>query len=109
MHCRTALAESELEYNEKHESKAVIIRLRMDDIPNLNLFKNHLVYALIWTTTPWSLVANQAVTFSADAAYCIVKDNKGNLNIIAEELLKDIELKIGPLEPVASFKGKFDY
>ncbi|OAD60680.1 Isoleucine--tRNA ligase, mitochondrial [Eufriesea mexicana] len=103
---RTALAESELEYNQQHQSIAVIIRLHMNNIPNLNLFKNHLVYALIWTTTPWSLVANQAVTFSADAAYCIVKDNKGNLNIIAEDLLKDTELKIGPLEPIACFKGR---
>ncbi|KOC68779.1 Isoleucine--tRNA ligase, mitochondrial [Habropoda laboriosa] len=103
---RTALAESELEYNQQHRSKAVIIRLRVDNLPEkLNSFNNRMVYALIWTTTPWSLVANEALAFSADAMYSLAEDDKGNLNIVADELLKATELKVGPLRPVISFEG----
>ncbi|XP_034191573.2 isoleucyl-tRNA synthetase, mitochondrial isoform X1 [Osmia lignaria lignaria] len=104
---RTALAESELEYNKQHQSKAVIVRLRVDDLPEkLNSFKDRTVYALIWTTTPWSLVANQAVAFCTDAMYCLVEDSTGNLSIVGEKLLNDLEPKIGPLRTVACFEGK---
>ncbi|XP_016773003.2 isoleucine--tRNA ligase, mitochondrial isoform X1 [Apis mellifera] len=104
---RTALAESELEYNQQHQSKAVIIRLYLDNIPvNLNSFKNHPIYALIWTTTPWSLVANQAITFSANATYCLVENNSRDLYIIAQDLLNTIELKLGSLRTLVCFKGK---
>ncbi|XP_003699827.3 isoleucyl-tRNA synthetase, mitochondrial [Megachile rotundata] len=104
---RTALAESELEYNKNHQSKTVIVRLRVSDLPKeLNSFKDRTVYALIWTTTPWTLVANQAISFSKDATYCLAEDATGNLNIIAEKLLKDVESKIGALKVVACLEGK---
>ncbi|XP_076756258.1 isoleucyl-tRNA synthetase, mitochondrial [Xylocopa sonorina] len=104
---RTALAESELEYNEQHQSKAVTVRLRIDNAPEkLDSSKYRAVYALIWTTTPWTLIANQAIGFATDATYCAVEDNGGNLNIVAEELLKQVESKVGPLKPVAHFKGE---
>lgn len=104
---RTALAESELEYNKEHESKAVIVRLRVDSIPKrLDVFENHRpVYALIWTTTPWSLVANQALAFSPDITYCVAEDVNGNGNIVAEELLEAIEQKVGPLRRLKRFQG----
>lgn len=86
------------------------VRLCVNDIPErLNLFKNRVIYALIWTTTPWTLVANQAVSFCTDITYCLAEDHKENLYIVAEELLKSTESKIGPLKSVVSFKGKFDY
>ncbi|XP_060827749.1 isoleucine--tRNA ligase, mitochondrial [Bombus pascuorum] len=104
---RTALAESELEYNQQHQSKAVTVRLRINDIPErLNSFKNRAVYALIWTTTSWSLVANQAISFSSDVTYCLAEDDKRDLYIVAKELLGATESKIGPLKPIVSFEGK---
>ncbi|XP_076661830.1 isoleucyl-tRNA synthetase, mitochondrial isoform X2 [Halictus rubicundus] len=104
---RTALAESELEYNEKHQSKSAIVRMRIDDLPKkLNRLKNRVVYALTWTTTPWTLVANRALCFSTDGMYCVAEDTRGNLNIIGEELLKNVETKIGPLKPIMRFEGK---
>ncbi|XP_076680378.1 isoleucyl-tRNA synthetase, mitochondrial [Andrena cerasifolii] len=104
---RTALAESELEYNKQHQSKAAIVRLRVADFPdNLSSFNDRTVYALTWTTTPWTLVANQALAFSAGSTYCFAEDGQGNLNVVGEELLKSVESKIGPLTPVARVQGK---
>nr|XP_033336512.1 isoleucine--tRNA ligase, mitochondrial isoform X2 [Megalopta genalis] len=104
---RTALAESELEYNEKHQSKSAIVRLRIDEFPDkLNSLKNRITYALTWTTTPWTLVANQAICFKTDGVYCVAEDTGGNLNIFGEELLKNIELKIGQLKPIMRVEGK---
>lgn len=34
------------------------------------------VYAVIWTTTPWSVPANQAVSYSPDIRYVVVKGNQ---------------------------------
>ncbi|XP_078035223.1 isoleucyl-tRNA synthetase, mitochondrial isoform X2 [Augochlora pura] len=104
---RTALAESELEYNEKHKSKSAVVRLRIDKFSDkLNPLKNRITYALVWTTTPWTLVANQALCFKTDGMYCVAEDTEGNLNIFGEELLKNIELKIGPLKPKMRVEGK---
>lgn len=96
-----------MEYNELHESKSVIVRMQLDTLPlQLKHLENKLLYALIWTTTPWSLIANQAITFSTDISYCVVKDNFTNLYIIAQECLTDIEQKIGTLKPIITIKGK---
>lgn len=85
------------------------VRLRINDIPErLKSFKNRAVYALIWTTTSWSLVANQAISFSSDVTYCLAEDDKKDLYIVAKELLEATESKIGPLKPIVSFEGKFE-
>ncbi|XP_043496541.1 isoleucine--tRNA ligase, mitochondrial isoform X1 [Polistes fuscatus] len=103
---RTALAEAELVYNEQHESKCAIIRLQMCDVPlKLKRFTNDTIYALAWTTTPWTLVANQALAFSANSEYCLTEDAHGNFYIIAEALVKNIELKIGHLKSIATING----
>ncbi|XP_046813082.1 isoleucine--tRNA ligase, mitochondrial isoform X4 [Vespa crabro] len=103
---RTALAEAELVYNEQHESKCAIIRLKMSDVPyKLKTFTNGSIYALAWTTTPWTLVANQALAFSINSKYCLTEDACGNFYIIAEPLVKDIELKIGHLKPIMTING----
>ncbi|XP_012218366.2 isoleucine--tRNA ligase, mitochondrial [Linepithema humile] len=104
---RTALAESELEYNESHESKSVIIRMQLDVLPpKLKNLGNQSLYALIWTTTPWSLLANQAIAFSNDIVYCVVEDNSKNLYIVAQECLTNIEQKLGSLKLITIIKGQ---
>ena len=65
---RTALAESELEYREDHLSKAVYVAFKLAAGPGLlqKLGKHSHVAeslnAIIWTTTPWSLPSNMAIT-----------------------------------------------
>ncbi|EZA61699.1 hypothetical protein DMN91_004103 [Ooceraea biroi] len=103
---RTALAESELEYNEFHQSKSVIIRMQLDTLPSkLRNLEDRPLYALIWTTTPWSLIANQAIAFS-HIPYCVVEDNSGNRYILAQECLADVERKIGPLKILTTIEGQ---
>lgn len=63
------------------------------------------VYALIWTTTPWSLAANQAIVFSSDIEYCIVEDNSKNVYILAQQCLASIEQKMGTLKLISTIKG----
>lgn len=102
-----------MEYNESHKSKSVIIRMQLDacTLPSkLKNLENKPLYALIWTTTPWSLIANQAIAFSNNIVYCIVEDNSKNLYILAQECLSSIEQKLGPLKLVTTITGNaFNY
>ena len=57
---RTALAEAELEYNPNHKSTSIYVRFKLNKLSDkLTDFGGRNVYALIWTTTPWSLLANK--------------------------------------------------
>jgi isoleucyl-tRNA synthetase len=60
---RTALAESELEYNENHESTAIYCKFQLEKRSS---------FAIIWTTTPWTIPANQALAVNPDFIYSFV-------------------------------------
>ena len=104
---RTALAESELEYNLEHKSKSIYVRFPIKEgVSFFNKFPNlkngdQKVFLLVWTTTPWTLLANKAICVKNDATYCVVK--KGNdLYILARDLLdknKDLS-KVFPAEEI---------
>ncbi len=76
MHDETALAEAEIEYEQK-VSPSVYVRFRANDAQRAALLaafgaaKNApaAVSVLIWTTTPWTLPANVAIALRADATY----------------------------------------
>ncbi|XP_024942364.1 isoleucine--tRNA ligase, mitochondrial isoform X2 [Cephus cinctus] len=103
---RTALAEAELEYNNFHKSTCATVRVAVCDLPlALQSFQGRRVFALTWTTTPWTLLANQALAYHSDINYCIAEDAQGNLNIVAEDRLNSLIEKIGPLKKVASMTG----
>lgn len=62
---RTALAEGELTYNEKHTSHTVYVAFELDpNSPHMSTALRVLangqrkVRLLVWTTTPWTLTAN---------------------------------------------------
>lgn len=96
-----------MEYNKQHKSKSATVKLLLNVLPPaLESFKGRSVYALIWTTTPWSLVANQAIAFGKDVKYSIVEDDKENLYIIAEDLLNEMQEKIGNLKTLKTLQGK---
>ncbi|OQR74465.1 isoleucine--tRNA ligase [Tropilaelaps mercedesae] len=77
---QTALAEAELEYKPDHTSLAVYVKF---PIMNVDLPDGlDSVSALIWTTTPWSLPANQAICFSPNLRYAIVKTPKSRDGLI---------------------------
>lgn len=81
--------------------------MQFDTLPTkLKSLENKPLYALIWTTTPWSLVANQAIAFSKDVVYCVVEDNSKNLYVVAQECVTSIERRFGPLKSITTIKGK---
>ncbi|KAK0168859.1 hypothetical protein PV327_002624 [Microctonus hyperodae] len=103
---KTALAESELEYNEQHKSKTAVIRLELVELSEkLKILEGCKLYALTWTTTPWTLVANQALAYANDISYCIAHDSHNNHYILAEDLLNNIIEKVGPLIPILTING----
>ena len=75
--CRSALAEAEVEYYDK-ESYAIDVRFEAVDAAKvLAAFKAPadagVPYAVIWTTTPWTLPANEAICFNPDFDYQLLK------------------------------------
>jgi isoleucyl-tRNA synthetase len=73
----TALAEAELEYDEKHESTAAFISFPVASLSD-QLYKYRGINpgrlsAVIWTTTPWTLPANEAIAVHAALEYCVVQ------------------------------------
>jgi isoleucyl-tRNA synthetase len=89
--CETALAEAEVEY-ENHSSPSIFVKFKLEEN---NLFARD-AYLVIWTTTPWTLIANVAVAVHPDFVYACIKTAKGNL-IIAKDLLSNV-LEIAGIE-----------
>jgi len=109
---RTALAEAELEYNATHSSTAVTVRLLTQRVPDAirHFIPLHRpsVFALIWTTTPWTLPANQAVCFNPDLSYSLVSivGHSEEVYIIASELVGVLQQKLGQqVDVISSFPG----
>ncbi len=88
--CQSALAEAEVEHEDKISS-AIDVEFEVKDtqvvgkIFGVSLAKNAKVYAVIWTTTPWTLPANQAVCVHPELRYDLIKTEKGYL-ILAFDL-----------------------
>jgi len=86
MQCRTALAEAEVEYD-NHRSPSIYVKFPVksgwnDQLKGLDPAKTHFV---IWTTTPWTLPANLAISLHPDFEYTAVSHN-GEYWIVAKEL-----------------------
>jgi isoleucyl-tRNA synthetase len=106
-YCQTALAEAEVEY-EDHESPSVFVRFKAHEGASrkLGLDPAEPLYAVIWTTTPWTLPANLAIALRGDFRYAVVRANDG-LHIVAQELLEKVAPKFGwkDYEVVKTFDG----
>jgi len=87
--CETALAEAEVEY-EEHLSDSLFVKFKMQD----NKGFPGGAYLLIWTTTPWTLIANVAVAVHPGSRYSYIKTEKGNL-VILSLLLEKVLLQVG--------------
>jgi isoleucyl-tRNA synthetase len=101
--CKTALAEAEVEY-EDHVSSSIYVAFPVEsDLSDLGLAGQDWSI-VIWTTTPWTLPANQAVAFHPDFEYCGVRvDGRGY--IVASALLEAVSQKCGWKDPVIA--GRF--
>ena len=97
---RTALAEAELEYPEEHFSKSVYVSLKVLSLSELAQVKlneyfdkDYQLNLTIWTTTPWTLPANEAVAVNPKIIYVLISDDHDNRYIIAKDLKDSISEK----------------
>ena len=71
--CQTALAEAEIEYAD-HKSKSIYVKFEVTN--SKGLFDEKDTYLVIWTTTPWTLPGNTAITISDKYDYALVNIKK---------------------------------
>ena len=108
--CGSALAEAEVEYEDK-TSPTIDVGFKVTDGDILkNIFNVKEVkdtFAVIWTTTPWTLPANQAVCVHPELNYGLYSTEKGNL-ILAEDLAEKNLTHYGfeSFKKLASCKGQ---
>ncbi|QWU99706.1 isoleucine--tRNA ligase [Francisella salimarina] len=89
--CGSALAEAEVEYMDK-VSPAIDVKFKIKDKAKLaKAFGleslNHDAFAVIWTTTPWTLPANQAIAIHNELNYSLIKVEDSYI-ILAENLVE---------------------
>ncbi len=88
--CGSALAEAEVEYEDVN-SPAIDVGFDVVDqaavAKAFGVSVDQAVKAVIWTTTPWTLPANQAVSVHPDLSYDLVSSSKGLL-ILATDLVE---------------------
>ncbi len=88
--CETALAEAEVEYAD-HTSTSIFVRFKFDKdaaekIYNLIGESGKDVYAVIWTTTPWTIPSNMAICLHPNFDYTFFEKD-GDIYVIAQGLL----------------------
>ncbi|KAL8566840.1 hypothetical protein ACOMHN_052238 [Nucella lapillus] len=85
---RTALAEAELEYNPDHKSTSVYVKFPLSCVPEVLqevVGEDCTVFAVVWTTTPWTLPFNQAICYSKSMLYKCLKDKKSSEVFLCED------------------------
>lgn len=112
--CETALAEAEVEYAD-HTSTSIYVRFKFDEesqnkINNLiEGTKGKDIYAVIWTTTPWTIPSNMAISMHPRFEYTFF-EYKGDVYVAAQELLgsflKDVEWEESDIKVLGSCKGQ---
>jgi isoleucyl-tRNA synthetase len=101
---KTALAEAELEYPENHISKSIFVEFPMESEGFFEVYNN--LSACIWTTTPWTLIANECICINEKFTYSILKHSSRNKHyIVSTELISSLSSKIKDLELVKTFSG----
>lgn len=101
--CETALAEAEIEYSNK-TSPSIYVRFPVADGKGVIEAGS---YIIIWTTTPWTLPANVAISLHPDFDYAEVQVQNDKY-VIAQGLLEKVSAELGWETPVIlkKFKGQ---
>ena len=116
--CRSSLAEAEVEYEDK-TSPSIDVEFRVVDPAELarrvgvsfDVLGTAPVSLVIWTTTPWTLPANEAVSLAPDIEYVLVEITRGDtreLLVLANELLDACIARfgVGKGHVIVQFPGK---
>ena len=123
---RTALAEAELEYPDGHTSPSAYVAFPVVALPAAlagelrphgiegptDHHHREQLFVAIWTTTPWTLPANLAVSVNGELDYAICRDGSAPADaprylVVAEALVDSLRGTLErPLEPVLKVKGQ---
>lgn len=113
--CETALAEAEVEYAD-HTSTSIYVRFKFDD-ESVNTLKskfdflntNKDMYAVIWTTTPWTIPSNLAISVHPRFEYTFFEYNNdiyyAATGLLAN-FLKDVDWKEEDIKVLGTCKGQ---
>ncbi|WP_260739815.1 isoleucine--tRNA ligase [Tunturiibacter lichenicola] len=115
IHDRTALAEAEVEYDQ-HTSPSVYVRYALTSDPAAihPALVGKSVYTIIWTTTPWTLPASQAVAFNPQLEYVALRarisgreETHSSVYIVSADLAMQVAVacNLTDLETLANFPG----
>ena len=113
--CETALAEAEVEYAD-HTSTSIYVRFKFDEESTNKINGKILgrksdkdVYAIIWTTTPWTIPSNMAISMHPKFEYTFF-EYKGDVYVAAQELLgaflNDVEWDEKDIKVIGSCIGQ---
>lgn len=98
---KTALAYAEVEYKDKtSQSVYVLFPVIKTDLPALENAR-----LIVWTTTPWTLPANETVAFSNEHQY-VVFENDGIKYCVAEKLLQNLTADFTNMKTLETIKGE---
>jgi isoleucyl-tRNA synthetase len=104
MHCKTALAQAEVEYEEQRTPSVYVKFPLIAALPGVaNAPRPSLV---VWTTTPWTLPANLAVAVHGDEPY-VALETGGETLIVAAKLMDAFTgvAKLGAVRELGRFPG----
>jgi isoleucyl-tRNA synthetase len=112
IHCRTALAEAEVEYQD-HTSPSIYVEFALapgsaDELATrIPALAGRAVSVLIWTTTPWTIPSNLAIAFHPEFDYAAYEVD-GRSVIVAEALAAQVAAAAGKTfgPPIARMKGE---
>lgn len=111
--CETALAEAEVEYAD-HTSTSIYVRFKFDEESSEKINKiidlgGKDAYAIIWTTTPWTIPSNMAISMHPKFEYTWFEKD-GDVYVVAQELLgsflADVEWSEGDIKVIGSCIGQ---
>ena len=109
-HDQTALAEAEIEYADDPCTTLFVKFPVMDDKGKIGQYADcSKTYFVIWTTTPWTIPGNMAISLNAEFDYVLLQAPCGEVYILAKELVKNVckaaGLKEEDCKVLATLKG----
>ncbi|MDE6107508.1 MAG: isoleucine--tRNA ligase, partial [Oscillospiraceae bacterium] len=109
-HDQTALAEAEIEYQDDPCTTIFVKFPVRDDKGKLGQYGDlSKMYFVIWTTTPWTIPGNLAISLNAAFDYVLLKAPNGEIYIMAKELCekvcKQAKIDYAACEVLSTLKG----
>ncbi|OAF64606.1 hypothetical protein A3Q56_07681 [Intoshia linei] len=103
---KSALSDSELIYNENHVSNSAYVAFKLDTSDNLNYLSKYPIFALIWTTTIWTLHNNEAIMFNEKIKYSLFESSSLRKTFLVCDCFSNaLETLVGSCKKINTFDG----